>query len=243
MLENLGKALRRGARVLSGAPRRSVMDQLVHRDLARWEVFVRVLEYLNYEGVPGDVLEFGVFAGASLALLGRAHACDDKGMARRLAGFDSFGGLPTAGEEHARWRPGDCAVNRSWHPLLAADAPVTPQTTLDLFRACGLPPPEIEAGGFAETLPRTVPAKYPRVALVHVDCDLYESAQTVLAGVAPALQDGAVLLFDDWFHYKGHPDKGEAHAFQEFLAAHPEWGAAHYRSYATFCNSFILYRR
>ena len=52
-----------------------------------------------------------------------------------------------------------------------------------------------------------------------------------------------MLLFDDWFHYRGHPGKGEARAFSEFLAAHPEWGAAQYQPYATFCNSFILHRR
>jgi hypothetical protein len=239
MPDLLGRLRRR----VSGAPRRSVMDQLVHQHRPRWDTFVSAAEYLNFEGVRGDVVEFGVFAGSSLALLARACSFDPKGMERRIAGFDSFAGLPPSSEEHARWQPGDCATNHSWHPLLPIGAPVTPQSTLDLFRACGLPRPEIEDGPFAETVPRTVPAKYPRIALAHIDCDLYESTRTVLAGIAPALQDGAVLLFDDWFHYKGNPGKGEARAFAEFLAAHPQWGAVQYRAYATFCNSFILYLR
>jgi hypothetical protein len=230
-------------KLASGAPRQSVMDQLVHQHRPRWDTFVSAAEYLNFEGVPGDVVEFGVFAGSSLALLARAFSFDPKGMERRVAGFDSFAGLPPAAEGHARWRPGDCATNHSWHPLLPLGAPVTPQSTLDLFGACGLPRPEIEDGPFEETVPRTVPGRYPRIALAHIDCDLYESTRTVLAGIAPALQDGALLLFDDWFHYKGHPGKGEARAFAEFLETHPEWGAVQYRAYATFCNSFILYRR
>jgi hypothetical protein len=43
--------------------------------------------------------------------------------------------------------------------------------------------------------------------------------------------------------YRGHPGKGEARAFDEFLVEHPEWGAVQYQPYATFCNSFILHRR
>lgn len=236
-------ALRRLRRLVSGAPRRTVIEQLLHVHNPRWQVFQAAIEYINYEGVPGDILEFGVFTGSSLALLAKAHSFDPKGMERRVAGFDSFRGLPPSAEEHGRWQPGDCATNHSWHPLLPVGAPVTPQATLDLFAACGLPRPEIEDGPFEVTITRTVPAKYSQVALVHVDCDLYESTRTVLDGLAAVLQDGAAVLFDDWFHYKGNPNKGEARAFHEFLEAHPEWGAVQYRAYATFCNSFLLYRR
>jgi len=65
----------------------------------------------------------------------------------------------------------------------------------------------------------------------------------VLFGIEPALQDGAMVLFDDWFHYKGDPNKGEARALREFLSAHPRWEAVQYRSYGVFCNAFILRRR
>jgi O-methyltransferase len=235
--------LRKFGRKILGSPARGVADELAHHHKARFDAFVAAAEYLNFEEVPGDVLEFGVFTGASLALLARAFSFDPKGMARRIAGFDSFAGLPGSAEVHARWQPGDCATNHSWHPLLPVGAPVTPQVTLDLFRASGLPAPELEVGPFEETLPRSIPEKYRQIALAHVDCDLYESTREVLAWIAPTLSDGAVLLFDDWFHYKGNPGKGEARAFTEFLEAHPEWGANPYRPYATFCNSFILYRR
>ena len=65
----------------------------------------------------------------------------------------------------------------------------------------------------------------------------------MLDALEPVLQDGSILLFDDWFHYRGHPGKGEARAFSEFLSAHPAWGAVQYQAYSTFCNSFILHRR
>jgi len=235
------RAIRR-ARRAAGYETRDVMSQMASRD-PRWTTFLRAVEYVNYEAVPGDIVEFGVFTGISLALLAKAHACDAKGMERRIAGFDSFEGLPGSDEPHARWQPGDCSSNHAWHPLLQAGEPVTPDVTRRLFDVCGLEPPLLHVGRFDQTLPKAFPAAHPRVALVHFDCDLYESTRDALAALAPVLQDGAMLLFDDWFHYRGHPGKGESRAFGEFLSAHPEWGAQQYQPYSTFCNSFILHRR
>jgi predicted O-methyltransferase YrrM len=235
------RAIRRARRV-AGYETRDVIGQMAKRD-ARWTTFCRAVEYINYEAVPGDIVEFGVFTGMSLALLAKAQTFDPKENHRRVGGFDSFEGLPTSHEAHARWQQGDCASNHSWHPLLPVGAPVTPEVTRRLFDVCGLDEPLLHIGPFHKTLPAAFPAVHKQVALVHFDCDLYESTRDALAAIASVLQDGAILLFDDWFHYRGHPEKGEARAFTEFLATHPEWGAVHYQPYATFCNSFILHRR
>ena len=240
------KRIRRVARAVRdltvGAPEPPIMTQIIRRD-ARATTFFAALDYINYEKIPGDVLEFGVFTGLSLALFAHGHGFDPKGMTRRFAGFDSFEGLPPSAESHARWQPADCAVNHGWHPLLPVGARVTPQVTTDLFEACGLQPPALHIGPFAETVNRVVPSVYPQIALVHVDCDLYESTRDALALAAPAFQDGVMLMFDDWFHYRGHPNKGQARALSEFLTAHDVWTAVPYRSYATFCQAFILSRR
>jgi hypothetical protein len=235
------RALRRAKRA-AGYETRDVITQLIVRD-PRWTTFCRAIEYVDYEAVAGDVVEFGVFTGISLALLAKAHSFDTKGMDRCIAGFDSFRGLPGSNEAHMRWQPGDCASNHSWHPLLGAGAPVTPDVTRRLFDVCGLGAPVLHVGPFGETLPAAFPAVHSRVALAHFVWYLYESTRDALEAVAGVLQDGAVMLFDDWFHYRGHPAKGEARAFSEFLSAHPEWGAVQYQTYSTFCNSFILHRR
>jgi hypothetical protein len=236
------RAAGRALRSIAGPPRLPVFDRLARAD-RRWSTFVDAVEYINYEAVPGDIVEFGVYTGISLALLAKSYSFDSKGMSRRVAGFDAFNGLPDSREPHARWKAGDCSSSHGWHPLLSEGDPVTSQVTLDLFAACGLPAPILHIGPFEQTLSHAIPAEHPQIALAHFDCDLYESTHVALENIAPALQDGTVLLFDDWFHYKGHPGKGEARAFGEFLAAHPEWGAVQYRTYATFCNAFILHRR
>jgi len=114
----------------------------------------RAVEYVNFEGVPGDVLEFAVFTGASLPP--RRPLVRSQGMVRRIAGFDSFTGLPLA-EIHARWQPGDCATTTPGTRCCPRGA-VTPQVTLDLFAACELPAPSSRRP-VADTLPRTIPAK------------------------------------------------------------------------------------
>jgi predicted O-methyltransferase YrrM len=219
-----------------------LLTQIVRRD-PRAETFFRAIEFVNYERVPGDIVEAGVFGGLSLAVLAKGATLDPKGMTRRIVGLDTFDGLPPASEAHARWTTGDCARVAVWHPLAGPGTRVSADLTRQLFARCGLEPPLLYEGPFAEVLPRLVPAVHPEVALLHVDCDLYESTRDLLGAMAPALQDGTVVLFDDWFHYKGHPHRGEARAFHEFLDAHSEWDAVPWTTYGTFCRAFILSRR
>ena len=220
----------------------AIREALVRQHSGRWAAFERAIDFVNRLAVPGDILEFGVFAGASLALLVHAHERHPHGLPRRAFGFDSFQGLPATSDPHPVWRQGAFGVNRWWHPTLPIGAAATPAAVHELFRACALPGPTVVEGAFFETLPRVVPREVPAAAVVHLDCDLYESTRDALEGVAAALQDGTVLLFDDWFLYHGNPDRGEARAFGEFLEARPGWGATQYSSYGICANAFILYR-
>lgn len=218
------------------------MSTVIRGD-ARSDTFFRAIEFVNFERVPGDIVEAGVFGGVSLALLAKGATFDPKGMSRRIVGVDTFDGLPASQEAHARWQAGDCAHIVTDHPVAAPGEPVTPALVRRLFAACELEAPLLYEGRFDRVLPGVIPSVHPAIALLHVDCDLYESTKDLLACVAPALQDGTLILFDDWFHYKGHPRMGEARAFHEFLETHPEWDAVHWKSYATFCNAFIMVRR
>jgi hypothetical protein len=218
---------------------------------ARCSFFVNAIQYINWECVEGDILEFGVSVGKSLALLAQLYRenlalwqyTEPVCTTRRIAGFDSFEGLPPDTHPHPRWKAGSFATNYLYgHPTLRYDEQITPESIHRLFDACGLPRPELESGWFRDTIARTVPAKYKQVALLHIDSDLYESARCVLEGVAPILSNGALVLFDDWFMYRGDPRQGEARALADFLAAHSDWQAVQYQTYSVFCNSFILRR-
>jgi hypothetical protein len=219
---------------------------------ARCAFFVNAIQFINWEKVDGDILEFGVSVGKSLGLLAQLQSenltvwkyADPACTRRRIVGFDSFAGLPPDDTPHPRWSAGSFAKNYlHGHPTLEYDAPITPAAIRMLFAICGLPAPELEVGWFSETIASTISSKYQKVALLHIDSDLYPSAREVLFGVEPILQDGTLVCFDDWFMYKGNPHQGEQRAFREFLHEHPHWQAVPYQPYSVFCNSFILRRR
>jgi len=221
------------------------ISQLIDFDI-RHSMFRNATRFVDYELVPGDIFEFGVYTGRSLALLAHYHEVNKKSIhqidfLRRLVGFDSFEGLP-GGDGHPRWKPGMFRVNHSFHPICKPGERVTERVIFALFEQYQLPPPVIEAGEFSEVLPRVIGTKYKQAAVVHVDCDLYESTKTVLFGLQPILQEGTVLLFDDWFNFRGSKEKGEQKAFFEFMASQTRWSFADYQTYATFGKSFIVQR-
>ena len=164
----------------------------------------------------GHVMEFGVYRGRSIATL--ASALPD----RVINGFDTFTGLPLP------WRRG-------------------PDDTYDVghFDTGGLPavPPNVALwpGEFATSLPGWLATHPGPAALIHIDCDLYESTRTVLSMLDDRIVPGTVLVFDelcDWTGSGVYPAwrEGEWRALDEWsqrnarklqvLARGPKFSAA-----------------
>jgi O-methyltransferase len=222
------------------------ISELIEFDI-RHSMFRNATRFVDYELIPGDIFEFGVYTGRSLALLAHYHEVNKKGIhkidfTRRVAGFDWFEGLPSS-DDHPRWRPGMFRVNHSFHPICKPGEKVTPEVITALFEQYQLPVPIIEAGEFSAVLPKVIGTKYTQAAVVHIDCDLYESTRTVLFGLEPILQEGTIFLFDDWFHFRGSKHKGEQRAFFEFIESQDKWSFIEYQTYATFGKSFIITKR
>jgi O-methyltransferase len=72
-----------------------------------------------------------------------------------------------------------------------------------------------------------------KASTIMIYCDLYSSARTALEFSAPLIRDEAIVVFDDWDGGSGLAERGEgeARAFQEFLAEHPELVASEFDSY------------
>ncbi len=222
------------------------IEELIQFDL-RHAMFRNATRFVDYELLPGDIFEFGVYTGRSLALLAHYHEVNKKSIhridfSRRVVGFDSFEGLPGS-DDHPRWKPGMFKVNHSFHPIAKQGDRVGPPVIQALFDKYGLPAPIIEAGEFSQSLPRLIGSKYRAAAVVHIDCDLYESTRAVMFGIQSMLQEGTILLFDDWFNFNGSRHKGEQRAFWEFAESQRTWTFTPYQPYATFGNSFIVNKR
>ena len=51
-----------------------------------------------------------------------------------------------------------------------------------------------------------------------IDCDIYSSTKSVLSFITDLIDDGTILIFDDWLNYKGNPNYGEQAACNEWLS-------------------------
>lgn len=123
-------------------------------------------------------VECGVGRGASAHVL-----ASYKQPGTELHLFDSWDGLPED------WDKGDRVVPRG-----RFKCPVPTFTE---------PNVTVHQGLFADTLPSFQPTQM--VGLVHVDCDLYSSAKTVLMELNSYMMAGTVLVFDEIYGYSHWP--------------------------------------
>ena len=161
---------------------------------------IRISEYLNACRVPGAFVECGTYKGGSAAVLSRFLGPD-----RHLWLYDSFEGMP-----ETTTRDGEAA--REWIGKCVA-------SVADLEEAMTVvaTPRErytIRKGWFADTFLEPLPST---LALLHCDCDWYESVALVLDTFYPRLAVGGSVVLDDFGWWEGCRE-----AFYDFCARHGE---------------------
>ncbi|MFN0186062.1 MAG: TylF/MycF/NovP-related O-methyltransferase [Aquabacterium sp.] len=185
--------------------------------------------FIAFNQIEGDYLEFGVFRGASFAdayaAIERNRRVVASSMPRtpasagwfdhppRFVAFDSFAGLPDGeAARQADYHPGAYACSEpQFRANIAADG-------VDLSRVITV------AGMYDQSLTAEVKARYGlrQAAMVMIDCDLYESTVPVLDFITDLVGQGTVIIFHDWFRFKGSPLHGEQRACAEWLARNPQ---------------------
>jgi len=162
-----------------------------------------LVQRLGRLGIEGDIVECGVYRGGSAAVLGSAMIGLGDERPRKLWLFDSFAGMPPAGEQ-------DGAFSHTLEGTYVGSE----QETRRLLALAGVPPGrfQIVTGFYAETFP-TIEA--PPTALLHVDCDFYEPVKLTLEKFYPRLSPGGFVVLNDYGIYKGART-----ATDEFFQAH-----------------------
>ena len=135
----------------------------------------------------GLILEFGVYKGGSITYL--ANKYKDK----VVHGFDSFEGLPEGWANHDK---GAFTV----HGIL----PKVPKNV------------RLHKGYFEDTIEGWAEKHQGDIALLHVDCDLRSSTQTIFEALSDRIVSGTVILFDDYFNFPSWQEDGHA-VFQDFI--------------------------
>jgi predicted O-methyltransferase YrrM len=167
-------------------------SQYVARHMAKARRFQDHFELLRFAvdqiRVEGLFVEFGVFSGTTVNHIAGLVAPN------RVYGFDSFEGLPEA-----------------WHPGYARGA----------FKRGELPTVcdnvELVVGWFHRTLPHFLDMHQTEsLALIHVDCDLYSSTQTIFQQLSSKIVPGTIIVFDEYHNYPNW-EAHEFRAFQEYV--------------------------
>lgn len=141
------------------------------------------------QGVPGDLIEAGVWRGGTTILMRGLLAAygDDE---RKVWAADSFQGLP---KPNAQTFPADAGLDYTGHTELW----VGEQQVRANFARYGLLDDRVEflPGWFKDTLPG---APVERLAVMRLDGDLYESTLDALDALYPRLSVGGYCIIDDY---------------------------------------------
>jgi methyltransferase family protein len=146
---------------------------------------------LRLVSVDGHLLECGVFSGGTIRHIAK------RVPGKTIHGFDSFEGLPEA------WS-GYNLVGKAFS--LKGRLPRVPRNVV------------LHKGWFSNTIPAWCQTVGGPVAFLHIDCDIYSSTVDIFNGLAGRLQEGTLILFDEYFNYPGW-QQHEFKAWQEFVKA------------------------
>ncbi len=191
--------------------------------------------FVEASKLEGDYLEFGVAKGNSMSLAYNfSKLCGHKAM--KFYGFDSFQGLPEISGVDAKgfraFEEGQFAHN--------ADAVKENLRKKNVDLSCISLIPGFYNKTLFDQLKNSLSIK--KAAVVMIDCDLYESTVPVLDFITDYIQDGTLIIFDDWFCFRADPRRGEQRAFNEWLKKNPHLSTTEYNRYSTGGNSFIIHK-
>jgi len=187
----LRQSIRRAVCVLPGTSRYPLVTEHTFLPPARLKALEQHVAYIERQRIPGVVVECGVAAGGSAAVLGMA--LDRWASKRALYLFDTFEGLPAPSENDPDY---DRAVQ--W----TGQCRGTLEDVQALFKRLRMTTDRLKfvQGLFQNTVPQT---ETGGIALAHLDGDWYESTLTCLKAVWPRLTVGGVLQLDDYGTWQG----------------------------------------
>jgi hypothetical protein len=181
------------------------------RFLAHYELYRMTVD------LPGDIVELGVFAGASL--MAWANFMEIRNMGdrqKKVVGFDNFAGFSdldrkdgvasTATQKHTGGfdSSGMEDMLRDAIAIFDADRFIPYKPRVHLVKG----DIETSVARYVETNPGM------RIALLHCDVDLYRPTKAALEQLWPLVVRGGVVAFDE---YGIPPWEGESRAVDEFF--------------------------
>jgi hypothetical protein len=169
-------------------------------------LYTNPLDYVlqNIDICEGVIIECGVASGGTIRKIANIY------KERTIYGFDSFEGLPES------WQRPDMNFDKG--AFNQNNVLPSVQSNVKLIK-----------GWYKDTLPlfaSELVQKNQKIALLHVDCDIYSSTKCIFDNFTPFICSGTIIVFDELLNYPSY-EKHEILAFFEFLEQNPnlkfEW--------------------
>jgi len=175
----------------------------IEHNIGKIEMLKKALFHCELEEIQGSYFEFGTYEGTSLFSAVKIQEKLKSNIKRNFYGFDSF-------DEGFKYFD-----ESDKHPFFKEDdfkssyAKVSKRfekfSNVKLFK-----------GYFEESVagkPHKEICNYDKCAVIFIDCDLMSPALVALEFIGPILQEGSVIVLDDFWAYKGNPKLGTCGAF------------------------------
>ena len=173
----------------------------ISKILSHYEIYKMIKE------VPGEIIECGVFKGASYLRFAMFREIFGNPFSKKIIGFDTFSKFPeTTFQDDNKAR--NKFINSAGSDSISKDQLLKILDNKGLNKHVDL----IE-GDITETVPSYVKANPElKISLLNLDTDIYEPAVTILEHLYPKITKGGILMLDD---YGTHP--GETKAVDEYF--------------------------
>ena len=155
-----------------------------------YEIYKKIID------IPGDILEFGVFKGASFSRFLSFRTILENQDSRKIVGFDDFGTFTVKGTKDDR------NFAKKFNNMLGKG--IDQKKLEKLLKKNKHNNFELIKGDVVKTLPTYLNRnKGFKIALLHLDLDIFRPTKYVLKKLFSRMQKNGIILIDDYSEIYG----------------------------------------
>ncbi|MFW5890667.1 MAG: TylF/MycF/NovP-related O-methyltransferase [bacterium] len=167
--------------------------------VAHYELYKTIVD------LPGEVIECGVFKGASFIRLATFREILENSYSRKIIGFDAFGDFPETERE----------IDNEFIKKFEKEAGtgISKNEFKKILRHKNITNYELIQGNILKTIPAYL-LNHPslKISLLHIDVDVYKPTKIILEYLFERVVDNGLIVLDDYGKVEG-----ETKAVDEFL--------------------------